>query len=85
MLTTYRATDRRVYNGAYCSDMEREKRHTESLMTRLKRTSPSAACTYFPVEGKYMVFNNVKQVTGNFHESKQLAIIEAIETLEPKS
>ncbi len=88
-LTTYRATDRRVYQGALCSDMERQVQHTENLLKRLRQTSPTATCTYFPVEGKFMVFHKPdpertwREVTSNFHECKQSAIIEAIQTLEP--
>ena len=30
-LSTYQASDRRVYNGAPCSDMQREWNHTNNL------------------------------------------------------
>ena len=52
-LTTYMASDRRVYNGAPCSDMQREWDHTKYLETRMKQADPTARCTYFPMEGKY--------------------------------
>lgn len=93
-LSTYRATDRRVYNGAPCSDMAREWAHTDALEKRMKQADPTASCTYFPVEGKFMVFINSnilenpdlegppRELTGNFHEDKQVALIEAIQELE---
>jgi hypothetical protein len=89
-LTTYKAADRRVYNGALCSDMAREFAHTEYLEARLEKASPLASCTYFPAEGKHLVF--VKscstgvplELTGNFHENRQDAIVEAIRILEKR-
>ena len=93
-LTTYRARDRRVYSGAPCSDMAREWAHTEDLEQRMREADGTARCTYFPMEGKYMTFVNSGLLenpdlkgppiilTGNFHVSKQDALIEAIKVLE---
>ena len=83
-LTTYRASDRRVYNGSSCSDMQREQTHTKDLLARMNQAEPAARCTYFPMEGQYLVFVNLKQLTGKFHDDKQLALIEAITVLESK-
>ena len=95
-LTTYRATDRRVYNGAPCSDMSREWAHTDALEKRMKQADPTASCTYFPMEGKFLVFINSnllenpglvgppRELTGNFHADKQEALIEAIFVLEER-
>ena len=92
-LTTYRASDRRVYNGAFCSDMQREVNHTQALVKRMHQLDTTAACIYFPAEGKFLVFINSnmlthpdlmgppKILTGNFHNDKQEALIEAIEVL----
>jgi len=94
MLIPYRASDRRVYNGAPCSDMSREWAHTDALENRMQEADPTASCTYFPMEGKYLVFTNTgilknpnlkgppKILTNNFHESKQEALIEAVHVLE---
>ena len=93
-LVTYRASDRRVYNGALCSDMEREQQHTRALEERMKAANPSARCTYFPMEGMFLVFTNANLLenpdlvgppvilTNNMHYSKQAALIEAILVLE---
>jgi hypothetical protein len=73
--------------------MRREFAHIEDLESRMKAADPSARCTYFPVEGKYLVATNCdllnpkhvgapKILTGNFHQSKQQALIEAIQVLE---
>lgn len=89
-LQTYRATDRRVFQGAPCSDMQRERDRTDGLESRMKTAEPTATCTYFPMEGKYMTFfkpdpdGTWYEVTGNFHENKQEALIEAIRILENK-
>ena len=93
-LETYHATDRRVYNGALCSDMTRERNHTRALEKRMMDADPTASCTYFPMEGKYLVFINSnilenpnlvgppRALTGNFHSDKQEALIEAIKILK---
>jgi hypothetical protein len=86
-LTTYRARDRRVYNGAFCSDMQREANHTKNLEDRMKRADPSASCVYFPGNSPtgYLVFINTMTIlTNNFHVNKQEALIEAITILENK-
>lgn len=95
-LTPYRATDRRVYNVAPCPDMHREWEHAKYLEERMKISDPTASCTYFPMEDKWMVFINSnllknprlvgppKELTGNFHNNLQEALIEAIEVLEKR-
>jgi hypothetical protein len=89
-LTTYHATDRRVYNGAFCSDMQREADHVRMLEARLKAADSTASVTYFPVEGKYLAFHYPKpgrgprEVSGIFRVNRQLALIEAIEILEAR-
>lgn len=86
--TTYEATDRRVYWGARCSDMERERRHTEKLRRRMKAADPTASCTWFPAEDQWLAFTTRRTggpslpLTGNFHDSQQLAMVEAILVLE---
>jgi len=93
MLEPYFATDRRVYDGCFCSDMQREADHCQKLAKQLKALDPTASATYFPVEGKYLVFVDwsmdetihrgmPRQLTGNMHSQKQYALIEAIEYLE---
>lgn len=95
-LTTYRARDRRVYNGALCSDMRREHDRTRYLENLLREADPTARCTYFPMEGKFMVFTNSnilenphlvgppRELTDVMHTDKQVALIEAIEHLNQK-
>lgn len=89
-LETYRATDRRVYWGAPCSDMKREFDRTDNLWKRMKAADPTARCVYFPMEGKYLVHhypNNPhrpEDVTGVMHEDNQVALIEAIKVLESR-
>ena len=97
-LTNYQATDRRVYNGCPSSDMSKQWKHTDDLTKRMQKADPTAGCTYFPVEGKYLVFTNSKgslsweeytelegppkELTGKMHYDKQDALIEAIKILE---
>jgi hypothetical protein len=90
-LETYRAMDRRVYNGALCSDLQKQIDHTHKLRARMHKADPTARCTYFPAESKWLVATNiettiqvgpVKILTGIFHEDEQEALIEAIKILE---
>jgi len=83
-LTTYRATDRRVYNGAFCSDMKRESDHTKALEKRMRKADPTTYVAYFPMQDAYLAFigDDSKILSNNFHTSKQVALIEAIEMLE---
>jgi len=95
--TTYKASDRRVYDGAPCSDMKRELDHTAMLRERMKQIDSTACCTYFPAEGKYLVFINSnilenrnlvgppRLLTGHFHDDEQEALTEAIRVLETVS
>lgn len=50
------ATDRRCYNGAFCSDLQREINSREELEKQIKAVHPEFRCTYFPAEGKHMAF-----------------------------
>jgi|SRR3989339_992482 len=93
-LEVYKARDRRVHDGALCSDMKREFEHTDKLEKRMQEADPTAVCTYFPMEQKFLVFTNSyskmnpnlegppRQLTGNFHSNVQNALIEAIKILE---
>jgi hypothetical protein len=81
-LEPYYASDRRCYNGAFCSDLQREADRIDALEKRMKKAEPSASCTYFPMEGKYMTFVRFLELTGKFHTCKQSALIEAIQALE---
>lgn len=82
-LETYKATDRRIYNGAACDDLRHEWNHTAKLEKRMKKAEPTAHCAFFPGEDKFMVFIGYSKIlTGNFHDSKQEALIEAINILE---
>ena len=83
-LSTYQATDRRVYNGALCSGMLGERSHTIKLMEELHKLEPRAVSTYFPMEDKYLV--SIRHQTDqklwfeelSFEHNKQVAIIKAI-------
>lgn len=84
-LEPYYATDRRVYNGAPCSDMSREWKHTDELEAYLKKLRPGAFATYFPIEGKWDVSdrdNGYRSIIPDLVYGKQEALIEAINILE---
>ena len=81
-LEPYHASDRRCYDGALCSDLQRQVDRTDALEKRMKASNPEASCTYFPMEDKFMVFVKHRQLTGNFYRHKQHALIEAIQVLE---
>ena len=83
-LLPYHATDRRLYNGAACSDMQREAASEAQLRRRMQKADATARCTYFPAEAQHMVFvgDPGRPLTGRFHHDGQVAMIEAIELLE---
>jgi len=93
-MNKYIATDRMHYNGAPCSDLQRELNTSKELEHRMKLADPTSSCIYFPMEGKYLVFTNSnilenpdlkglpEILTGNFHQYKQDALIEAIQILD---
>jgi hypothetical protein len=95
-LEPYYASDRRVYYGAPCSDMQRELDREEALFKKMRTLDRTSSCTYFPVEGKHLVFTNSnllenpdlqgppRELTGNFHTCRQQALIEAITVLEKR-
>ena len=96
-LSEYRAADRRVYDGAPCSDMAREWANEDMLVKRLEAADRTASVTYFPVEGKWLAFTNTgllkfpdligppKVLTDRFHVSRQACLIEAIQVLEARN
>ena len=57
------ATDRRCYDGAYCSDLQREIDSRVSFINLIKEKYKDFRCTYFPLEGKYMAFVGVNAVS----------------------
>ena len=75
------ATDRRCYNGAMHSDLEREASTRQDLFSEIRGQHPDYFCTYFPAEGKYMSFIKYKELTGNFFEDKGQCLLEAWRTL----
>lgn len=89
-LTAYYATDRRCYDGAPCTDLSREIKHEASLARRLKSVDATAYCTYFPSEGRFLTSfspptgRRNQDITGNFHDNRQDALIDAIEELEAR-
>lgn len=85
-LEPYYAYDRRCYDGAPCSDLQRELDRTVALEKRMKEADPLAFVTYFPVEEKWQTGTSEKYqpITGKSFYCKQMALIDAIEFLEKK-
>lgn len=85
-LTTYRAIDRRLYNGTPCPDLQRELDHTSRLEDMMHELDNSTRCAFFPSEGKHLIFwRGYQLLTGNLHLDKQEALIEAIKALRGKT
>jgi len=78
MHTHYTATDRRVYNGAPCSDMQREHDSLASLVAEAAKRG--ARATYFPVEG-WSVWVNNREV-GKLHATKGDALVAFLDSSE---
>ena len=80
MNTFHTATDRRCYNGAYCADLQKEINSIATLVR--KAAALGARCTFFPMEGKYSVWDaNNKQVS-KMHFSKGEALVEFLNARE---
>ena len=87
-LEPYQASDRRVYNGANCNDMQNQENRTKFIHKKLLELLPSAFVTYFPVEGKYDVCdvdNAHQSIIPDLVYGKQEAMLEAIEILKQKA
>ena len=80
----YYANDRRCYNGAMCSDLQKEIGSKEVIFNEIKKSYPNYSCTYFPLEGKYLSFLKHKQLTGNMFEDKGQCLLEAWRVLIKK-
>ena len=71
------ATDRRCYNGAFCSDLQKEFDSKDKILKAIRAKYPEYFCTYFPVEGKYMSFLKYKEITSVFHVDRGECLLEA--------
>ena len=76
------AYDRRCYNGAMCSDLQKEHVSKDNILKQIKKARPDYRCTYFPVEDKYLSFIYKTeyvpiQLTGNMFEDKGQCLLEA--------
>ena len=79
------ATDRRCYNGALCSDLQREVNSRESIRKQIKEKYPNFRTCYFPTEGKYLAHLCYDSVTGNMHVSLGECLLEAWDKLIGKN
>jgi len=72
----YKATDRRVYNGALCSDMKKE----QDSLSKLERKAAKlgARATYFPMEGKWSVWSDFRRVS-DMYSDKGAALVEFLD------
>lgn len=73
----YYAKDRRCYNGAFSSDMEKEIASKQKILNSIKEQYPEYSCTYFPAEGKYLSFISHRELTGNMHNDQGQCLLEA--------
>ena len=71
------AKDRRCYDGAMCSDLQRELDSKEVIFNEIKESYPDYHCTYFPAEGKFLSFLKCKILTNNMFEDRGKCLLEA--------
>lgn len=71
------ATDRRCYDGAFCSDLQKEIDSVANLEKNIKAACPGFSCTYFPAEGKYMAFVDRRPLTGEFVTDRGHCLLQA--------
>ncbi len=83
--TLHYATDRRCYNGAMCSDLQREIGSREKILAEIKKEFPEYSCTYFPMEGKYLSFLKYDILTNTMWEDKGQCLLEAWRVLIAKT
>ena len=81
MHTYHTATDRRVYNGAPCSDMQREHDSLASLVAEAAKRG--ARATYFPMEEVWSVWVNNREV-GKLHATKGDALVAFLDSSDEK-
>jgi ubiquinone/menaquinone biosynthesis C-methylase UbiE len=79
------ATDRRCYNGAFSSDMERQFKSQDDIVKQIQIEYPEFSVVYFPLEDKYLSFVQYDMVTNNFHDDKGQCLLEAWRVLIQKS
>jgi len=70
----------RVYNGCPDSRLRARLYSEDVLLKRLQQLRPSARCTYFPAQERYVVYIGNEPASGE-HESKIGALNEAIRRL----
>ena len=71
----------RCYNGCWDSEAQAKFAAQDRLRKRMESLCPGARCTYFPMEEKFSVWVNYKQITGD-HSTRTDALMEAISILE---
>ena len=76
----YVATDRRCYNGAPCSDLQREWDTIDKLTDLVKKNG--GHITYFPVEGKFTGHNIKTYESTEFCDSKASAAISYLKMVD---
>lgn len=79
MNTWHIATARRVYNGAPCSDMQKELDSVAALQSKAVRFN--AYTIYFPMENKWSVWIGNKQVS-KFHTEEGDALVEFLDSVD---
>ena len=75
------ATDRRCYNGACCSDLQREIDSRENIFKTIKSAHPDYQCVYFPMEGKYLSFMKYREF-GEMYTDRGECLLAAWKYLE---
>lgn len=79
-ITLHRATDRRVYNGAPCSDMQREWNSRQEAKDYLK--SLGVHVTYFPAGEFYVGFDERSNILTEDCKSFEVCANKVLEYLE---
>ena len=69
-ITLYRASDRRCYNGAFCSGMRREIDSLANAKKKLKELHPDLSLTWFPAGDFYVGFLGTRILTGDMKDQE---------------
>lgn len=75
------ATDRRVYNGALCSDLQREAESKDNIRKKILEKYPKFRTCHFPQGGGWLAHLCYDDVSGNFHHDLGDCLLEAWDIL----
>lgn len=69
----------RCYNGAYDSRTDAMMRKQDRALARIREVMPDFHITYFPVEGKYAVYDGHEAINMDWYATRGEALADMIQ------